>query len=139
MCGIAGLHLINPDLYPQLGTLLGGMLSQAAGRGNDSAGVGIYTDPSHLTPGQATVCVLDAQMDATAAAKAVAAQVPWLEGLTAESAGQTTVIRALTDPASLETVVRAALDHATVISRGHSLTVLKGTGEPDQLAQDWNL
>ena len=28
MCGIVGLHLRNPDLYPRLGELLSGMLGE---------------------------------------------------------------------------------------------------------------
>src|SRR5262249_54834547 len=42
MCGIAGLQLKNPDLYPQLGTLVVPMLDVLASRGPDSTGVAIY-------------------------------------------------------------------------------------------------
>ncbi|MDR2253081.1 MAG: hypothetical protein LBD97_04345 [Bifidobacteriaceae bacterium] len=148
MCGIAGLHLRNPLLYPALGELLGGMLSQAQGRGNDSAGVGIYSDPATIPAGQATVCVLGAQPDigedpgahAVAVAAAVAGEADGIvHGVQVETAGQTTVIRALAAPAELDAAVRAALPDATVISRGRTLTVLKGTGEPDALAKDWRL
>lgn len=45
MCGIAGLQLRDPALYPQLGALLTDMLCQVAERGPDSAGFGIYADP----------------------------------------------------------------------------------------------
>ncbi|MDR3361165.1 MAG: hypothetical protein LBO20_11125, partial [Bifidobacteriaceae bacterium] len=58
MCGVAGLHLRDPELYPRLGQMLGQMLGQAAGRGNDSAGVGLYADPAAVPDGQATVCLL---------------------------------------------------------------------------------
>src|SRR5215468_10894599 len=43
MCGIAGLQLKNPDLYPQLGTLVAPMLDVLASRGPDSTGVAVYT------------------------------------------------------------------------------------------------
>ena len=46
MCGIAGLQLRDPALYPQLGALLTDMLCQVAERGPDSAGFGIYSDPA---------------------------------------------------------------------------------------------
>jgi glutamate synthase domain-containing protein 1 len=45
MCGIAGLQLRNPELYPQLGSLLTEMLCQVAERGPDSAGFGVYGEP----------------------------------------------------------------------------------------------
>ena len=37
MCGIVGLHLRNPELVPQLGRLLTGMLCEMADRGEDFA------------------------------------------------------------------------------------------------------
>ena len=42
MCGIVGLQLKNPDLYPQLGELVVPMLDVLASRGPDSTGVAIY-------------------------------------------------------------------------------------------------
>jgi glutamate synthase domain-containing protein 1 len=42
MCGIVGLFLKNPDMEPQLGELLSGMLSTMCERGPDSAGFAIY-------------------------------------------------------------------------------------------------
>jgi len=44
MCGIVGLHLRDPSLYPRLGTLLATMLIQMTERGPDSAGVAVYRD-----------------------------------------------------------------------------------------------
>ena len=46
MCGIVGLHLRDPVLYPRLGQLLTGMLCEMADRGSDSAGVAVYGDPT---------------------------------------------------------------------------------------------
>lgn len=50
MCGIVGLHLKDPKLYPRLGELLAQMLDGMATRGPDSAGVALYEDaePGHL-------------------------------------------------------------------------------------------
>jgi glutamate synthase domain-containing protein 1 len=59
MCGISGLHLRDPELHPRLGELLRGMMCQAAERGPDAAGVGVYGDPTLTPPGCATVTVLD--------------------------------------------------------------------------------
>src|SRR2546429_5421376 len=42
MCGIAGLQLKNPDLYPRLSELVVPMLDVLASRGPDSTGVAVY-------------------------------------------------------------------------------------------------
>jgi amidophosphoribosyltransferase len=42
MCGIAGLQLKNPGLYPRLGVLVVPMLDVLASRGPDSTGVAVY-------------------------------------------------------------------------------------------------
>lgn len=42
MCGIVGVHLKNPKLYPRLGELLVPMLEAMTTRGPDSAGVALY-------------------------------------------------------------------------------------------------
>lgn len=49
MCGIVGLHLKNPGLYPSLGELLAPMLDCMTSRGPDSAGLALYRDdPSQV-------------------------------------------------------------------------------------------
>ncbi|MDR2984531.1 MAG: hypothetical protein LBV34_06790 [Nocardiopsaceae bacterium] len=42
MCGIAGLQLKNPELYPRLGELVVPMVDVLASRGPDSTGVAVY-------------------------------------------------------------------------------------------------
>jgi methylamine---glutamate N-methyltransferase subunit A len=42
MCGIVGLFLKDPELEPQLGSLLAGMLEVMSDRGPDSAGFAVY-------------------------------------------------------------------------------------------------
>ena len=44
VCGIVGLQLKNPALYPQLGALLTPMLLAMSERGPDSAGLALYED-----------------------------------------------------------------------------------------------
>jgi len=44
MCGIVGIHLIDPGLEPQLGRLLVPMIEAMIGRGPDSAGLALYDD-----------------------------------------------------------------------------------------------
>ncbi|MDR1635510.1 MAG: hypothetical protein LBS27_11470 [Bifidobacteriaceae bacterium] len=153
MCGIAGLHFRNPSLYPRLGELLGSMLQKAAGRGNDSAGVGLYADPGTIPPGQSTICLLlagatagdestsPAARAATAAtaARAVESADPGLGAITAAAFGQTLVLTAQASGSVLAAAARVALPHAKIISQGQALTVLKGVGEPTALAQEWRL
>ena len=50
MCGIAGLRLKNPGLYPRLGELVVPMLDVLASRGPDSTGVAVYRQD--VPPGQ---------------------------------------------------------------------------------------
>ena len=58
MCGIVGLHLRTPELYPRLGELLTGMLCEMSNRGSDSAGVAVYGDPVWTPPRQGCVSLL---------------------------------------------------------------------------------
>jgi methylamine---glutamate N-methyltransferase subunit A len=51
LCGIVGIRLKNPDLYPSLGDLVSPMLDMLASRGPDSTGVAIYC---HDAPAGAT-------------------------------------------------------------------------------------
>ncbi|GAA1798626.1 glutamine amidotransferase [Planosporangium flavigriseum] len=50
MCGIVGLHLKNPELYPRLGELLASMLDCMTSRGPDSAGLALYGDDADHQP-----------------------------------------------------------------------------------------
>src|SRR3954447_18788260 len=75
MCGIVGLHLRNPDLRPQLGELLTGMLCEMGNRGSDSAGVAVYGDPTWAPPGRGGVSVVDVSADPQAVASAVSGQL----------------------------------------------------------------
>src|SRR5512139_4055459 len=75
MCGIVGLHLRNPGLYPRLGELLTGMLCEMGDRGSDSAGVAVYGDPTWSPPGRGCVSVADLGTGRTEAADRVASAV----------------------------------------------------------------
>jgi glutamate synthase domain-containing protein 1 len=139
MCGIAGLHLRDPALHPRLGTLLQGMLCQAAERGTDAAGIGIYGDPRLTPPGRSTVCVLDDGHDTAALPALLEATAYGVSGVEVRRAGPTTVLTAVGTPDALEAAVRAVLPTVVVISRGDSLAVLKGTGDPVALASRFDL
>ena len=132
MCGIVGLHLREPSLYPRLGELLTGMLCQVTERGPDSAGVAVYGDPRWSPEGHATVSLLTG--DRTP--HDVAAALP---GARVADAGQTLVVSAPADVDALVAAVRDALPGAVVIGQGHDVAVLKGIGHPQALAAEFGL
>jgi amidophosphoribosyltransferase len=133
MCGIAGLQVRDPSLEPRLGELLTGMLHQAAERGPDSAGVGLYGDARLTPPGQRAVSLLDPGLPADQIAARVGG------GATAVTAGQTVVVRSRASAAELERAVQQAVPEAVVTGRGSDLAVLKGVGHPDALAEEFGL
>lgn len=157
MCGIAGLHLRDPDLYPQLGSLLRAMMCEVADRGPDSAGMGVYGDPGLNPPGSTTVTLVGngptpvdaatvrALVTATLAPPVpdtgppAASAVPPGDDVAVVWRGQTLVVQAATDAATMEAAVRAALPDLTVAGVGESLTVLKGVGHPERLADEVGL
>ncbi|MFE2727787.1 glutamine amidotransferase [Kitasatospora sp. NPDC059327] len=130
MCGIVGLHLREPSLEPRLGELLAAMLGQVVERGPDSAGVAVYGDPRLSPPGRAVVSLLG-----VTPAEARAA----LPGAVALGADATTVVHADLSVAGLLASVAEALPRATVIGSGTGMAVLKGTGDPVELAESFGL
>ncbi len=137
MCGISGLHLRNPALYPQLGELLGGMLCEAAERGSDAAGVGLYGDQGLTPPGTTTVSVLDLATPTGEVARLL--EAAGSAGVRLLEAGQTTVISAIGGAAELETAITASFPDLVISGRGAQLAVLKGTGHPNDLAATFSL
>jgi methylamine---glutamate N-methyltransferase subunit A len=129
MCGIVGLHLRDPRLYPRLGRLLESMLCQVVERGPDSAGVAVYGDRRRCPEGHAAVSVLDAPAD-------LAARLP---DALITAAGDTTVVAAPLTPDELTAAVRAAAPGVRVVGSGTELTVYKGTGHPRELAATYDL
>lgn len=178
MCGIVGLHLRDPGLYPQLGALLTGMLDQMCDRGPDSAGMAVYGDPVWSPPGTVTVSVLDSPYSAAILAEKLTAatgvQVTALalepvivlhaplgtptpgpaggvatSSTIASAAAQSLPVagaaRDLSEPGGgllaeeLVQAVRAVAPTARVIGFGSDLTVLKGIGNPTELAHRFGL
>jgi len=137
MCGIIGLHLREPALYPRLGELLTAMLGALADRGPDSAGMAIYGDPTWSPEEHSTVTLLDSAVPATELATALTAElgVP----VTGIDESPTTVLHAPTDYEILTAAARTASPRARLIGFGSDLTVLKGVGHPRELATAFGL
>jgi len=134
MCGIVGLHLRDPNLYPRLGTLLETMLCQVVERGPDSAGVAVYGDTRRCPDGYAAVSILAGDDDAPK--DALAGLLP---DVVVTEAGDTTVLAAPVTVDELLAAVRHRLPRARVVGSGTDLTVYKGTGSPRELARTYDL
>lgn len=130
MCGIVGLHLRDPGLYPRLGTLLDAMLGQVVERGPDSAGVAVYGDRRRCPEGFAAVSVLGPVPESL---------TDVLPDALITSAGDTTVVAAPLTPDALAAAVREASPRARIVGAGTELTVYKGTGHPRALSATYDL
>lgn len=137
MCGIVGLHLRNPDLYPRLGELLTGMLCEMGERGPDSAGVAVYGHTEWSPAGHAAVSLLEVTEEPNALADRLTALVG--EPVVAKRIADTVVVHAAVETGSLVAACRAAAPDALVAGFGTDVTVLKGVGHPRELAQRYGL
>lgn len=137
MCGVIGLHLRDPGLYPTLGRLLDGMLCAMSERGADSAGIAVYGDPTWSPPGRSTVSVIDTGLEPDALLKILGEQTDLDCDLVL--AGPVTMINAAVDPVALVAAVRGAAPGALVTGFGEDVAVLKGVGHPRRLAAEFGL
>lgn len=129
MCGIVGLHLRTPGLYPRLGELLSAMLCEMGDRGSDSTGVAVYGDPVFSPPGHGCVSVLG-----------VAPRAGDLgDDVEVMRYGQTYLVTAQRRSEDLLHAVTTAYPDALIAGFGADLAVLKGVGHPRALTQTWGL
>ncbi|MET0694548.1 MAG: hypothetical protein ABWY56_11505 [Propionibacteriaceae bacterium] len=139
MCGIAALQLRNPALRPRLGELMNGMLCEIVERGPDSAGIALYDDPD-LTPfGTSTVTLLDVALPAGELADRLRTVLPPGSSLSVTGFGETTLVNAAVSSAQLETALASIVARPQVAGRGEHVAVLKGTGNPLELAVAYSL
>jgi glutamate synthase domain-containing protein 1 len=137
MCGIVGLHLREPALYPRLGELLTAMLGEMVDRGPDSAGIAIYGDATWSPDGHSTVTLLDSPLPGTELAAALTAELG--VAVTGIDKSPTTVLHAPVGHEILTAAARTAATGARIIGFGSELTVLKGIGNPRELASSIGL
>ncbi|CAA0133670.1 Glutamine--fructose-6-phosphate aminotransferase [isomerizing] [Mycolicibacterium vanbaalenii] len=141
MCGIVGLHLRTPELYPQLGELLTGMLCEMGDRGSDSAGVAVYGDPTWSPPGAGCVSMVDTGTGGTEDIARVRSSVGAalgsdVDGVAVQSSH---LLSADTDSEALLAAVRSAYPQALIAGFGSDMAVLKGVGHPRTLTEGWGL
>jgi methylamine---glutamate N-methyltransferase subunit A len=137
VCGIVGLHLREPALYPRLGELLTTMLGELVDRGPDSAGIAIYGDDSWSPAGHSTVTLLENPVPVATLAAALSAELG--VAVTGIDKSPTTVLHGPIDHDILSAAARTAAPGARVIGYGSELTVLKGIGNPRDLATAFGL
>lgn len=137
MCGIVGLHLRTPELYPRLGELLTGMLCEMSNRGSDSAGVAVYGDPVWTPPGQGCVSLLSVADDPESVGSSVGSKLGVDVSVT--MVGDTLLLTASVDSEQLLAAARATYPDALVAGFGSDLAVLKGVGAPATLTESWGL
>ncbi|BBZ19589.1 class II glutamine amidotransferase domain-containing protein [Mycolicibacterium gadium] len=131
MCGIVGLHLRNPDLHPQLGELVTGMLCEMGDRGSDSAGVAVYGDPTWSPPGHGCVSLLEVDASPDEVAETLGVSVTQLD--------ETYLLTAQTPSEDILAAAESAYPDALVAGFGADLAVLKGVGHPRVLTERWGL
>ncbi|MER6981742.1 glutamine amidotransferase [Streptomyces carpinensis] len=139
MCGIVGLHLRNPALYPQLGTLLTGMLCEMQDRGADSAGVAVYGDPRWSPPGHAAVSLVESPLTPAELRTALEELLPPGTPVGVVDASPTLVVNVPVEVDALRTAVATAAPGALVVGFGENIAVLKGVGHPRALADSFGL
>ncbi|OFB39995.1 glutamine amidotransferase [Mycolicibacterium sp. (ex Dasyatis americana)] len=128
MCGIVGLHLRTPELYPRLGELLAAMLGEMSDRGADSAGIAVYGDPEWSPYGQGCVSVTDVSGRPDLGPDVDVVQVD-----------STYLLSADMESEELLDLVRTACPTALISGFGPDLAVLKGVGHPRALTEAWGL
>jgi glutamate synthase domain-containing protein 1 len=129
MCGIAGLFLKNPQLEPELGRLMSGMLAVLTDRGPDSAGFAIY--------GQGTAGQRKLTLRTTRGIGDLAVQA----GVALACAEHDDHV-VISFPAASEPALRAALAQRpdiTIVSSGARMTLFKGVGLPGAVAERFGL
>ncbi|GAA2027955.1 glutamine amidotransferase [Yaniella flava] len=135
MCGIAGIHLRDESLYPQLGSLLHEMVEGIVVRGPDSAGVALYGDRERLPENYSSVSMLSAPEDIV---ERVRAKLPDAD-VSGEEMAETSYIRAKVASKELVKVIREVAPEARQIGTGDDMVVYKGVGHPMDLAEEFRL
>jgi methylamine---glutamate N-methyltransferase subunit A len=138
VCGIVGLQLRAEAHRERLGELIAAMLGQLRDRGPDSAGVALYGDASLCPPGGAAVSVLAGDVPASDLAEALRRLLPGL-AVDVTAVAEVRVATAPVTPAELTAAVRTALPAAALLGSGTDLVVLKGIGDPLDLARSFAL
>ena len=136
MCGIAGIHLRDDSLIPQLGSFLHEMVEGIVVRGPDSAGVALYGDRERLPEDYSSVSLLSAPGDLK---ERLVEKLPNDADVSVEDMSDTTFIRAKMKADELVRIVRDIAPEASVIGSGEDSIIYKGIGNPMDLRETYRL
>ncbi len=136
MCGIAGIHLRDESLAPQLGSFLHEMVEGIVVRGPDSAGVALYGDRERLPEDYSSVSLLDAPGDIK---QRLVEKLPSDADVAVEEMSDTTFVRAKMQADELLRIVRELAPEASVIGSGEDSIIYKGIGNPMDLRETFRL
>jgi len=136
MCGIVGLFLKTDRHRPELGRLTAAMLHEMRSRGLDSAGFAVY-DEGTIGTSRITVLAEGQEPDWAPTAAALEAAL-----------GEPVALRPMFDHAVFETTGDSGLarqwiiDHVpgvSVLSHGRQIELFKSVGDPDLVAEKYDL
>lgn len=145
MCGVVGLLIRDPDLEPQLGSLLVPMISALSERGPDSAGIAVYSESSPVPettgsaswqPGRTARLSLGCDTEIDWQTVCTSTKDTWGEQVAVVALSRGALIAtdiAIAGP--LEAWATEAWPAVRVLGRGRSVAVLKDTGYPEQTCQ----
>src|SRR6187402_333752 len=139
MCGIATIQIRNPLLQDRLGELMNTMLCEIVERGPDSAGLALYGDSALTQDGTTTVTLLDLTISPSELAAGLTAALPADAEVQVTGFGESTLVNARVDSATMVAAIRAIVPAAQLAGRGDHVAVLKGTGHPLELAEIYHL
>ena len=137
MCGIVGLFCKQPQMHPQLGGLLAGMLQTMRDRGPDSAGFAIYGGPDR--PGTIKLTLRGARetdvRSVAAALKSATGEDPDLA--VRDTHAVLTVLEA--QEAATRALLARHLPAVSVAGAGQRMELYKAVGAPAEIASRFGL
>ncbi|MEI7779945.1 MAG: hypothetical protein WCJ42_11015 [Actinomycetes bacterium] len=137
MCGIAGLHLKNPALYPELGHLLTPIVEALTSRGPDSAGVALYDDSAPAGQLRFSLRADSLSYDWSAFAAAVATHTG--SATTAVANGNVGLVSSAASETAMIDAIDAVDPAIVVVGVGESMTIFKDVGFPKDICDRYGI
>ncbi|MFT5897123.1 MAG: glutamate synthase domain-containing protein 1 [bacterium] len=137
MCGIAGLYLKNPDLFPKLGELFKPMLIEMTSRGPDSAGIAIYRNPVGAGQTKYSLAHDSTEYDWNALSAAMDAQLKTNSSVTQRSTHALLINDG--DEAHVKNWLSTFDSKVRLVGSGESVEIYKETGLPEDVYERFGL
>ena len=137
MCGIAGLYLKNPDLFPKLGELFKPMLIEMTSRGPDSAGIAIYRDPVAAGQTKYSLAHDSAEYDWKALSAAMDTQLKTTSSVTQRDTHALLISDG--DEAHVKHWLSSFDTTVRLVGSGESVEIYKETGLPEDVYERFGL